>query len=151
MIGYTPGVIEDEFGNDYEIITDDIGTVVDIKPITIIPVTDIPTIKIPTINPPIPPGGIKRPVEDPDNPDGPPKFIVEDENGNPIAPIGPIDNGRTPDTGIPFAVIGRGLKYKVILEALPTSKDVIDGNISDELKERFQQEEIQEIIDCIED
>ena len=151
-IGYTPGVIEDEFGNDYEIITDDIGTVVDIKPITIIPVTDIPTIRIPTINPPLPPGGIKRPVLDPDNPDGPPKFIVEDEDGNPIPPVGPtIDNGRTPDTGIPFAVIGRGLKYRVLLQALPTSKDVIDGNISDELKERFQQEEIQEIIDCIED
>ena len=147
--GYTPGIVEDEYGNEYEIIVDDIGTVIDIKPITIIPVDDIPTIRIPTINPPIPPGGTKRPVEDPSNPDGPPKFIVDDEIGNPIAPIG-SGNGFSPD-GIPFAVIGEGLKYKVILDVLPTSKDVIDGNISDELKERFQQEEIQEIIDCIED
>ena len=158
--GYTPGIVEDEFGNDYEIITDPGGTVVEIKPITIIPVDDIPTIRIPTINPPIPPGGIKRPVPDPNNPDGPPQFIIEDEVGNPIPPIGPPQIPGTPSTpgvggtspdGIPFAVIGSGLKYRVILTALPTSKDVLDGNISDELKERFQQEEIQEIIDCIED
>jgi len=147
--GYTPGIVEDDYGNEYEIIVDDIGTIIEIKPITIIPVDDIPTIRIPTINPPIPPGGVKVPVEDPDNPDGPPKFIVEDEIGNPIAPIG-SGNGVSPG-GIPFAVIGSGLKYKVLLDVLPTSKDVIDGNISDELKERFQQEEIQEIIDCIED
>ena len=160
--GYTPGIVEDEYGNDYEIITDDIGTVIEIKPITAIPVDDIPTINIPTINPPIPPGGIKRPVEDPDDPDGPPKYIVEDRDGNVIRPI--LD--RTPTD---FAEIGSGLKFKVILTPLPTSKDILEGNfdvISQDLKDRlgkgiekvFQdtegdielQDEIQQIIDCIE-
>ena len=151
--GYTPGIVEDEYGNEYEVITDPIGTIIEIRPITIIPVDDIPTIRVPTIDPPIPPGGTKRPVEDPDNPDGPPKFIVEDENGRPVSPNGPARSGISPD-GIPFAVIGSGLKYKVLLEALPTSKDLIDGNIdniSEELRDRLAQEEIQEIIDCIED
>ena len=145
--GYTPGIVEDEFGNEYEIITDPDGGVIEIQPITIIPVDDIPTIIIPDINPAIPPGGTKVPVEDPDDPDGPPKYIVEDGNGTVVKPIltgiGGENNGD-------FARIGNGLKYKVILEALPTSQDIIDGNISDELKQKFGQQEIEEIIDCIE-
>ena len=141
--GYTPGIVEDEYGNEYEIITDEIGTVIEIKPITTIQIPDIPSIRIPTINPPIPPGGTKRPVEDPDDPDGPPKYVVEDSDGNIIPPV-------LNRTNTNFAIIGSGLKFKVVLTPLPTSKDILEGNISEELKTRLGQEEIQQIIDCIE-
>lgn len=159
--GYTPGIVEDEFGNEYEIITDENGVVTEIIPITIIPVDDIPTIDIPVINPPIPPGGTTVPVVNPDDPDGDPGVVVQDPDGNPVEPITelvppgipgetPIVKKKTTVDGLPLARVGRGLNYKIILEALPTSKDIIDGNISDELKEKFGQQEIQEIIDCIE-
>lgn len=142
-IGYTPGIVTDEFGNDYEIITDEDGVVIEIVPITVIPVDDIPTITIPEVNPPIPPGGTKEPVEDPEDPDGPPKYIIRDGDGKVVKPVGFGDAGD-------FARIGNGLKYKIILEPLPTSQDILDGNISDALKEKFGQESIEEIIDCIE-
>jgi len=55
--GYVPGIVQDQYGGEYEVIVDD-GRVVTILPINIIQVPDIPVIKIPRISPEIPPGGI---------------------------------------------------------------------------------------------
>ncbi len=142
--GYVPGIVEDEYGGEYEIITDDDGSVIDIIPGNIVQVPDIPTIIIPTINPPIPPGGIKLPVLDDDGtPLDPPQFEVRDPEGNVVPPLYNRNDNN-------YALVGRGLKYKVILEPLPTSQDILDGNISEDLKIRFGQQKIQEIIDCVE-
>jgi len=117
---YTPGVYEDEYGGRYELIVNEDGEVTDIIPITIIQVPDNPTINIPEVSPPIPPGG-----------------KVEDGNV--------VDNtGRI----IGEARIGRGLVFKPILVSLPTAQQVLDGDIPENLRARFGQREILQVIDC---
>lgn len=122
-INYTPGIYPDEFGGEYEVITDDDGRVTDIIPITLVQVDDEPTINIPEIVPAIPDGGT-------------------------------IDSGNVFDQAGNFvyqAKVGVGLRYKPILIPLPTAREVLDGEIPTELKSRFSENEILQVIDCIGD
>ena len=127
--GYAPGIVTDEFGGEYEIIVGDDGTVTDIIPINIIQVPSIPVINIPTYDRPIPPGG--NVVA---NPPGSEQLFIVDAQGN---------------------ILGRirrssGLNYKPNLIVLPKADDILAGNIPDNLKDRIPQDQVQEIIDCIE-
>ena len=117
--GYEPGVTPD---GDFEVITDDNGTVTDIIPTQPVPIPGPPTINIPDIFPPIPPGG--------NTTDGPDGIIVIDENGNELGP----------------AKIGNGLVFYPILKPLPPLKDLEDGV---NIPEGLSQEDIVFIIDCI--
>lgn len=166
--GYFPGIVTDEFGNDYEVVVtspiDIIDTLVDpedtiedlddiiddafdpgkpvteIIPITVIPVTFEPTITIPTINPPIPPGGRYDPETG----------LVVDPDDNPVAPIGGLVGDK--------AIVGTGLKFKPILRSLPTIEQLNSGDIPPGLAERIDrtaaraggESTILQIIDCIE-
>ena len=49
------------------------------------------------------------------------------------------------------AKVGVGLRYKPILIPLPTAREVLDGEIPTELKSRFSENEILQVIDCIGD
>ena len=101
--GYEPGIT-----GDFEVVTDDNGTVTDIIPTKPVPIPGPPTINIPDVSPPIPPGGNII--------DG----NVVDENGKILGP----------------ARIGRGLVFYAILKALPSLNDLVDGiNIPDGLSE----------------
>ena len=44
---------------------------------------------------------------------------------------------------------GRGLNYKTILTVLPKADAILAGDIPPAIAERVSQEEIQQIIDCI--
>ena len=91
-----------------------------------------PIIVVDPYDPPIPPGG----NYDPDT------EIVYDADKNPVAPSGGLKGDK--------ARIGRGLNIKPILTPLPSEKDVLDGNIPINLLARLSQEEILEIISCVE-
>ena len=167
--GYFPGIVTDEFGNDYEVVVtspvdiigetvtpetpiEDIDTIIDdafdpgdpvteIIPITVIPIPFEPTIIIPSINPPIPTGGRYDPETG----------LVVDPDDVPVAPIGGIVGDK--------AILGTGLKFKPILKTLPTIEELESGSISPELAARIeitaarsggQEATILQIIDCIE-
>ena len=135
--GYSPGIVNDEFGGEYQIIVEEgTGSIIEILPINIVQVPTIPTIRIPEYNPPIPPGG--RVITDPlDGNTGeviPGDFII-DINGNLI--------GRTRR--------GSGAIIKPILVPLPTAEQLLAGeDIPESIAKRVSQEELQTIIDCVE-
>lgn len=138
--GYTPNIVSDQYGGQYEIITRDIvrdgiegGTVVTILPINIIQIPDNPIITIPSVEPPIPPGG----------------SLVND---SPIASE-PINTGKIYDASGKFvsnARIGSGLTFKPVLVRLPTAAQISAGEISDNLVPRLLQTEVVQVIDCVE-
>ena len=159
--GYFPGIVTDEFGGRYEIvvsppsdtiverITPDTpneqiietvigsltpapngGPVTEIIPLDIVQVPSIPTILVPEINPPIPTGG--RLTSD---------GVVVDINNNPIPPAGGLPGDK--------AIIGKSLKIKPRLIPLPPIEDILANNIPEELRDRVDRSELQEIIDCI--
>jgi hypothetical protein len=126
--GYAPGIVYDEFGGEYQLGVDsDTGQIVEILPINIVQVPRPPTIIIPEYFPPLPPGGR---VERDDNGG----FVAIDINGNSIGPV----------------LKGVGALVKPILIQLPTSEDLLTGIIPADLADRVSQEEIQQIIDCVE-
>ena len=120
--GYTPGIVEDNYGGRYEIITDENGRVETILPINIIQVPDSPIINIPRVSPPIPPGGNLN------------RGKIFDSAGNFVAD----------------AKIGNGLTFKPVLVVLPTAEQIAAGEISDNLTPRLLQTEVVEVIDCVE-
>lgn len=121
--GYGPGIYPDQYGGEYEVITGPGGVVIDIIPINIVQVPTAPIIQIPTYNPPLPPGSIVRD----DN--------IIDINGNNIGPV----------------TVGNGLVYKAILLPLPNAEALLSGDgIAPQFIKRVSQEEIQQIISCIE-
>ncbi|QLF86067.1 hypothetical protein CC030809_00011 [Synechococcus phage S-CAM7] len=120
--GYVPGIVQDQYGGEYEVIVDD-GRVVTILPINIIQVPDIPVIKIPRISPEIPPGGILN------------NGKIYDASGAFFAD----------------AVIGNGLTFKPVLVPLPTAEQIASGDVSDNITPRLLQTEVVQVIDCVED
>lgn len=128
--GYVPGIVNDEFGGEYQITVDENGSISEILPINIVQVPTTPSITIPEFSPPIPPGG--RTVEIVEN--GETILVRVDINGN---ILGPTSRGS-------------GAIIKPILITLPTAEDLLAGNIPDSLSSRVSQEEIQQIIDCVE-
>ena len=135
--GYVPGIVSDQYGGQYEIITNERGTIINILPINIIQIPDSPVINIPTVSPPIPPGG---------------KVV----NDSPIASE-PINSGRIFNSSGKFvadAKIGNGLTFSPVLVRLPTADRIAAGVISDNLAERLirvqSQSEIVQVIDCVE-
>ena len=120
--GYTPGIVTDEFGGQYEIITDENGTVTDVLPINIVQVPTLPTISVEKISPPIPPGGRLR------------EGCLIDAQGNVI----------TCDVKI-----GNGLNIKPLLVPLPPIEEIQKGNLPPNIAERVSQEEVIQIIDCV--
>ena len=129
--GYTPGIVEDNFGGQYEIITDENGQVTTILPKNIVQVPDIPVINVPRISPEIPPGG---------------KIVsVPSESGT-------VDKIFTASGKfLSNAKIGSGLIFKPILVVLPTAEQVASGEVSDNLIPRLLQTEVVQVIDCVED
>ena len=123
--GYSPGIVRDQYGGEYEIITDENGSVVEILPINIVQVPTNPIINIPEYSPPLPPGGSTTVI------DG--ELFIVDANGN---VLGRVSRGR-------------GLNYKTILTVLPKADAILAGDIPPAIAERVSQEEIQQIIDCI--
>jgi hypothetical protein len=122
--GYAPGTYPDQYGGQYEVITGPDGVVIEILPINIVQVPLPPRIQIPQYDPPLPPGAIVR-----DN------SRIIDINGKDIGPV----------------TVSNGLIYKPILLPLPKAQDLLDGvNIPDQFIKRISQEEIQQIISCIE-
>ena len=125
--GYAPGIVQDQYGGEYEVVTDENGSVTEILPINIVQVPDNPIINIPEYNPPLPPGSTTRPdLESGD-------LLIVDANGNIIGKVRK----------------GRGLNYKTILTVLPKADAILAGDIPPAIAERVSQEEIQQIIDCI--
>ena len=120
--GYTPGIVTDEFGGQYEIITDENGTVTDVLPINIVQVPSLPTISVGKISPEIPPGGRLR------------EGCLIDAQGNVI----------TCDVKI-----GNGLNIKPLLVPLPPIEEIQKGNLPPNIAERVSQEEVIQIIDCV--
>jgi len=120
--GYTPGIVTDEFGGQYEIITDENGTVTDVLPINIVQVPTLPTISVAKISPEIPPGGRLR------------EGCLIDAQGNVI----------TCDVKI-----GNGLNIKPLLVPLPPIEEIQKGNLPPNIAERVSQEEVLQIIDCV--
>ncbi len=135
--GYVPGIVSDQYGGQYEIITNERGTIVNILPINIIQIPDSPVINIPTVSPRIPPGG----------------RVVND---SPI-PSEPINSGKIFNSSGKFvadAKIGNGLTFSPVLVRLPTADRIAAGVISDNLAARLirvqSQSEIVQVIDCVE-
>ena len=120
--GYAPGIVEDQYGGQYEIITDEDGVVTDVLPINIIQVPSTPVLKVPDITPPIPYGGRIA--------DG----CILDARGNVF----------TCDVKI-----GRGLNIKPLLIQLPPIEEIQRGNVPPNLADRISQEELIQIIDCV--
>ncbi len=121
--GYAPGTYPDQYGGQYEVITGPDGVVIEILPINIVQVPLSPIIQIPQYDPPLPPGSTVV-----DN-------RIIDINGKDIGPV----------------TVSNGLIYKPILLPLPKAQDLLDGvNIPDQFIKRISQEEIQQIISCIE-
>ena len=126
--GYGPGIINDEFGGEYQVsVDDDTGQIVEILPINIVQVPRPPTIELPEYTPPLPPGG--RAERDPNG-----GYVAIDINGEVIGPV----------------LKGVGAVIKPILIRLPTSEDLLQGIIPADLADRVSKEEIQQIIDCVE-
>ena len=123
--GYSAGIVRDQYGGEYQIITDDDGGIVNILPINIVQVPDNPILDIPEYNPPLPPGSTTKIV------DG--ERFIFDVNGNNL--------GRVTK--------GSGLQYKTILTVLPKADAILAGDIPPSIANRVSQEEIQQIIDCI--
>ena len=124
---YTPGIVMDQYGGEYEVVITPgapAGAITTITPINIVQVPDIPVINIPTINPPIPVGG--RLVEDDEG-----LFVVD-------------GNGQRRK-----ATRGSGLRFRPRLIKLPNSDAILRGEIPLELQDRISQEEILEIISCV--
>ena len=122
-LGYAPGVITDDFDNDYEVVTDENGTITDVIPQDTNAVTDIPRLNIPKTNPPIPPGG---------------KLVdgcIVDKNGYILTCE---------------VTIGKGANLRPTLTKLPSKADIDAGNIPDNIKDRLSQEQILQIISCVE-
>jgi len=120
--GYEPGIVEDEYGGQYELVTDENGVVTDVLPINIVQVPSLPTISVAKISPQIPPGGRLR------------EGCLYDARGNLI----------TCDVKV-----GNGLNIKPLLIELPPVEELQAGNIPPNLADRVSQEEIQQIIDCV--
>jgi len=135
---YESGNVIDNYGNRYEVITDDRGTIIDIIPETLIPVPDLPTIGLPIIPslPPLPP---------------PPSPLP----GEPPEAFPPVDNRP----------IG-GAVFRPTLVRLPTAQEIIDGDVPAAIADRINQQSqilLQEkpttdfvgktanVVDCIED
>jgi len=109
------------------------GPIVEIKPIgPVIPVPFPPVITVPSIDPPIPPGG----TLDPDT------GIVFDVDKRPVAPRNGVPGDR--------AIRGRGLKARATIVPLPSLEDIQNGNVPLNLRERFAQTDLIQIIDCVE-
>lgn len=124
--GYTPGIVEDNFDGDYEVVTDENGTVTDIIPKTPVPIPELPVINIPEVSPPIPPGG----------------NIITDDNGISVV----VDKNGV---FIGTATIGNGLVFYPVIRRLPSIADLNSGNVTPDLAERLSQDAIVQIIDCI--
>ena len=122
--GYRDGFVTDNYGGEYQVVTDG-GRVTEVLPTNLIQVPTIPTIRIPDISPPIPPGGNIATI------DGV-QYVVN-KNGN---IIGELEKGN-------------GLNIKVILQRLPRADAIINGEITEDLQGRLSQRTLQEIIDCI--
>ena len=120
---YTPSIIEDQYGGEYEVVVDEDGEVTDILPINIIQMPDIPVLKVPSISPPIPLGGVLN------------NGKIFDSSGKFFAD----------------AIIGNGLTFKPVLVPLPTAEDIADGKISANITPRLLQTEVVQVIDCVED
>ena len=121
--GYVPGIIDDVYGGEYEVVVDEDGEVIDILPINIIQMPDIPALKVPSISPPIPLGGVLN------------NGKIFDSSGKFFAD----------------AKIGNGLTFKPVLVPLPTAEDIADGKISANITPRLLQTEVVQVIDCVED
>ena len=132
--GYSPGIVTDQFGTEYEVIVNEDGTVTDIIPINIIQVPEIPTINIPTIVPPIPPGGVIVEVPIPSE-ETPPTIVNQIFVG---------------DKFFATAQVGTGLIIRPLLITLPTADKILAGDLPETIQNRLGQEEIAQIIDCIE-
>ena len=136
--GYSPGIVQDQYGGRYEVLPNERGTVVNILPINIVQIpNDLDSneliINIPSVDPPIPPGG----------------SLVND---SPIASE-PINTGKIYDANGKFvsnAIIGSGLTYTPVLVRLPTAEQIAAGEISDSLTPRLLQTEVVQVIDCVE-
>ena len=115
------GIIEDDSGTQYSVIVNEDGEITDVTPINIIEVDDIPDIDLPTIFPE-PPDGV----------------IVPDEDPGPI-----VVNGKRYN-------IGTGAILAPVLVPIPTAEEILDGNIPQDLRDRYKPQELLEIIDCIE-
>ena len=122
--GYEPGIVQDEFGGEYEIITDENGEVTDVLPVNIVQVPVIPTLNIPVISPPIPPNGVFR--------------------------DGCIYDARTGEVITCDVKVGNGLNIRPTLIPLPPLEDIENGNLPDTLANRVSRAELIEIIDCVE-
>ena len=122
-INYTPSIIEDQYGGEYEVVVDDDGEVVNILPINIIQMPDIPILKVPSISPPIPLGGVLN------------NGKIFDASGDFFAD----------------AKVGNGLTFKPILVPLPSAEEIADGKISANITPRLLQTEVVQVIDCVED
>ncbi len=136
--GYSPGIVQDQYGGRYEVLPNERGTVINILPINIVQIpNDVDSneliINIPSVDPPIPPGGT----------------LVND---SPIASE-PINTGKIYDANGKFvanAIIGSGLTYTPVLVRLPTAEQIAAGEISDSLTPRLLQTEVVQVIDCVE-
>lgn len=128
--GYAPGIVRDQYGGEYEIVVVD-DVVTRIIPINIIQVPDIPVLDIPKYDREIPSGGtvIKDPNGNTDT-----ELLIVDANGN---ILGKVNRSI-------------GLNYKPNLVVLPDAAEIRLGNIPDELAQRIPQDQVQQIIDCIE-
>ena len=122
--GYDPGIVEDQYGGEYEIITDENGRVTDVLPINIVQVPDIPTLNIPFITPPIPENGVYR--------------------------DGCIYDARTNEIITCDVKVGNGLNVRPVLIPLPPLEQIQTGNLPGTLSERVTRAELIEIIDCVE-
>lgn len=121
--GYTPAIIEDQYGGRYEVVVDENGRVDNILPINIIQVPDIPVINVPRISPEIPLGGVLN------------NGKIYDASGKFYAD----------------ATIGNGLTFKPVLVPLPTAEEIAAGKISANITPRLLQTEVVQVIDCVED
>jgi hypothetical protein len=121
--GYTPAIIEDQYGGRYEVVVDENGRVDNILPINIIQVPDIPVINVPRISPEIPLGGVLN------------NGKIYDASGEFYAD----------------ATIGTGLTFKPVLVPLPTAEEIAAGKISANITPRLLQTEVVQVIDCVED
>jgi len=121
--GYVPGIVEDQYGGEYEVVVDEDGEVINILPINIIQMPDIPVLKVPSISPPLPLGGVLN------------NGKIYDASGKFFAD----------------ATVGNGLTFQPVLVPLPTAEEIADGKISANITPRLLQTEVVQVIDCVED
>ena len=121
--GYTPSIIQDQYGGEYEVVVDDNGEVTGILPINIIQMPDIPVLNVPSVSPSIPLGGVLNNGE------------IFDSSGKFFA----------------NATIGNGLTFRPVLVPLPTAEEIAAGKISANITPRLLQTEVVQVIDCVED